>query len=240
MNQNAVKQLKNQDYSHDRQRGNVLVWILVFVALFAALSFTVSQGSRTGGQNISREQAELAATEILDYATALRRAVQELQINGCSDTEIDFGNNVYERYDDTKIEPVGDNTNAPSDGSCGVFNPNGGSLNPVIFARTNPSITISSLFKTGHGSSAERDILGIGNDGENDLTFHFADIDNSICLAFNDKLGIENIDSNTPPTETNILILGDESTNLIGQQSFCYFRNATHPRNFIHTVLIAR
>lgn len=240
MNQNAVKQLKNQGHSHDKQSGNVLFWILIFVALFAALSYTMSQGTRSGGQDISREQAALSATEILDYITALRRAVQELQINGCSDAEIDFGNDIYERYNDTKIEPIGGNTNAPTDGSCGVFHRNGGGLNPVIFARSNPNITVSSIFKTGHGSSAEADVIGIGNDGVDDLLFGLADIDNSICLAFNDKLGVDNVDSNTPPTETDSLILGDESTDLIGQQSACYFRNTANPRNFIFTVLIAR
>ncbi len=114
---------KKQDFKENSgvnpQSGSVIVWILVAVALFAALNYAVSYSSRSGGAQISSEQAKLAATEILDYGHAIRNAVQTLQINGCNDTEISFDQAIVSGYS---------NPNSPSDNSCHVFHPNGGGL----------------------------------------------------------------------------------------------------------------
>ena len=76
------------------ETGGAIVWILVAIALFAALNYAVSKGTRSGATTISKEQAVVASNEILDYGRAIRQAVQTLQINGCGDTEISFENSV--------------------------------------------------------------------------------------------------------------------------------------------------
>ncbi len=115
--------LKKQDFINNApssaERGSAIIWILVMIALFAALNYTISQGSRGGAATISKEKAALAATEILEYASAHKRAVQTLQINGCDETEISF---------ETPDRPEYANANAPTDNSCHVYHINGGGL----------------------------------------------------------------------------------------------------------------
>tara|TARA_B100000686_G_scaffold327900_1_gene387276 strand:+ start:2215 stop:2541 length:327 start_codon:yes stop_codon:yes gene_type:complete len=71
-------------------QGNALFLILIAVALFAALSYAVTNSGR-GSAGVDREQAEIYASQILQQASALEAAVMRLTITGgCSDTDINF------------------------------------------------------------------------------------------------------------------------------------------------------
>jgi hypothetical protein len=71
------------------QRGNVLFLILIAVALFAALSYAVTQSTNSGGANTSKEQAKLDRAELENYMAALQTGIMRLTIvRGC-DT-VDF------------------------------------------------------------------------------------------------------------------------------------------------------
>lgn len=100
--------------------GNVLFLILIAVALFAALSYAVTQSSKGGGGNISRDKAKLIASEIVQYATQMEQTISRMKlINKCADTQISFENSVVAGYI---------NANAPADKRCHVFDANGGGL----------------------------------------------------------------------------------------------------------------
>jgi len=75
--------MKNQN----TQKGNVLFLILIAVALFAALSYAVTQSSRSGG-DASRETNILNAAQLTQYPTSIRTAVLRLVIDGYQDTNI--------------------------------------------------------------------------------------------------------------------------------------------------------
>lgn len=176
------------------ERGSAIIWVFIMIGLFAALSFAISDGSRSGEGTISKEQADLASTEILDYASAIKRAVQELQINGCSDTEISFENGVVSGYS---------NPNSPSDESCHVFKPNGAGLRYVTpnkkwLDNINTSISHYGVWYT----SAQSAVNGLGIDaigsscagGLSDGSCHelitgvpFIQLD--VCKSINKKLG---------------------------------------------------
>ena len=100
------------------------------MALFAALSYAVTQSGRGGG-NIDRETTALAAAQIVQYAGLIQQTIQRLQISaGCADDELSF-------WDDSNGDNTEDNMdnyfnpNAPSDRSCHIFQPEGGSLNSM-------------------------------------------------------------------------------------------------------------
>ena len=62
-------------------KGNALFLILIAVALFAALSYAVTQSGR-GGSGIDREQADILAAQIMNQVAAIQAQIQRLEIIG--------------------------------------------------------------------------------------------------------------------------------------------------------------
>ncbi len=99
-----------------------MVWLMVAISLFAALSFVVSENMRSGDpQMVSQEMAKNHASEILQYSSGVRRAVQAIKIDGVDDTMISF---------ETQLNSGYQNPGCPTD-SCKVFSPTGGGLSYV-------------------------------------------------------------------------------------------------------------
>jgi hypothetical protein len=82
------------------ETGSVLFIILIAVALFAALAYTVSEMMRGGNPNtIGTEKSRLFGNEIINYGRALRQGAQNLKIsNGCADRDISFENETVAGY----------------------------------------------------------------------------------------------------------------------------------------------
>lgn len=104
------------------------------IALFGALSFAMSQGSRTSSTMATAEAAKLAATEIMEYANAVQNAVKALKIQGCQDNQFNFRNAVTDAIVTSGTNPFAPYINAstPANGSCDVFGANGGKINFVL------------------------------------------------------------------------------------------------------------
>lgn len=99
------------------ERGNVLFYILIAVALLAALIFAVAQSGRGNIQQVSEEKARLFATEIIQNTGTMANGVAQLRLRGVRDTEIDFDN------------PVVSYPNANCvDNTCKLFHPGGAGL----------------------------------------------------------------------------------------------------------------
>lgn len=64
-----------------RENGNALFLILIAVALFAALSYAITN-SRRGGGNIDRETATLNAASLVQMTTLLRSAADRMVLFG--------------------------------------------------------------------------------------------------------------------------------------------------------------
>lgn len=100
------------------QAGNVFFIILIAVMLFAALAFTFSKGIQQGGQTISQRQAEIASSDILNYAQRVERGVQTILADRVSENDLSFDNHFISGYANTDCV-----TNA-----CKVFETGGGGV----------------------------------------------------------------------------------------------------------------
>jgi len=73
------------------ERGNALVYVLIAIALFAALSMTL--GRQTGTDeagHLSDERAALHATDIINYAVQVKSAVDQMIFTGSEVDDLDF------------------------------------------------------------------------------------------------------------------------------------------------------
>lgn len=75
---------------HNTQSGNVLFYILIAVALLAALTFAVAQSGRGSGQQINDERARLIASEMIEYSNTVSAAVAQLRLRGVEESELCF------------------------------------------------------------------------------------------------------------------------------------------------------
>lgn len=106
---------KSRRYS--AESGSALIYILVAIALFAALSFAMTQNMR-GGSGQNEEIVQLQATEILQYTNGLQRALRSMRIEGVEFSELSFDNNFVTGYDHVGC---GDN-------KCKIFHIEGGGM----------------------------------------------------------------------------------------------------------------
>ena len=108
-----------------RQHGNALFLILIAVALFAALSYAVTNSGR-GGSGIDKEQASLYAAQIVQYASLMEQTIARMQlINGCGDDEIAFW---HDSNGDGSFTSADDYYNNGSADECFLYKPEGGGL----------------------------------------------------------------------------------------------------------------
>lgn len=176
---------------HDQQ-GNALFLILIAVALFAALSYAVTQSGRGSG-SAAKEQAVLEAAKLLQYATSIQQAVSRMRLmNGCADTSISFENTVVSGYA---------NASAPVDRSCHVFDAAGGAQTWQLPA--SGSGTTSNWFFTGESCVYAIGTGVVGCHGTNgatdsDLVAAVSGISKDVCLQINRGLGINNPSGNPP------------------------------------------
>lgn len=174
------------------QRGNVLFLILIAVALFAALTYAVTQTARTNTADSGREKQDMLAAEILDYAAMIDASIQRLRLSkGCSITDISFfmpGNPDLVGYDHT-----------PSDRpDCRVFSPTAGG---VSYQKPPIGANDGSLWLF----SGTNQVLAVGSDMQgpfgvdsNDLIAFLPYITPELCSAINSKLGLPT----NPPVDT--------------------------------------
>jgi hypothetical protein len=102
--------MRNAQVQRQGESGNVLFLILIAVVLFAALSYAVTQSSRSGGGDANSEKSLISSAQLTQYPAGIRTSIVRMILNGVDVTRLvfnqpsDFG--AGEPIDDTNIDPA--------------------------------------------------------------------------------------------------------------------------------------
>lgn len=183
----------------DARAGSALLWILIAVALFAALGFAVTRGIRGGGEEvIASDVARTRAIDIIQFANGLRGAVRNLRVEGIAAQAVSFETPLLAGY----------NNAGCTEAACRVFGGGGvayreppadwfdsaQSAQPLFGQWYFPAnLCVEDAGSGGAGCNAD------GEDNE-DLVAILPWLRREICVEINEKLGIANPGGN-PPVE---------------------------------------
>lgn len=186
MRMSRPRHISKRTRPNHSEAGNVFLFILIGIVLFATISFVMSRGFRSEGTSgISARQADLMATRIIDYSSKLQSGVDRALRNGCSEQELNF----LEVYTIT-------NPTAPPDGKCNIFQRHGG---PVKFWDTlNERSNMLAIEEAPTASYYQRQFFiggpmrhaGAGDGNTVDLIMFLPDIADALCISINRQLGI--------------------------------------------------
>lgn len=229
------------------EKGNVLFYILIAVAMIAALSYAVAQSGRGNIQKLKEEKAGILAQEILDYTNTLSSAVTQIKLRGVKDSELCFDDANWPGSVDYNHAGCTDNFNH-------VFHIEGAglTLNFPPNEAMNESASPDDLW---HFTGAT-EIQNVGStcNGDNctDLIVTVDELNKETCLAINDMIGMNNPSDNPPVDSTYdnteyqgsfgyVETVGNEAggTDLIGASSGCFYASALAKYVF-YKVLVAR
>lgn len=181
------------------QRGNVFLIILLGIALFAALAFTISRGMRSDTTSrLSAREVELAASDILNYAKRVESAVERLRRKGVSENDISFANNsTTSDYTHTVPQPDNHKVFSASGGNLKYLDPTPW-LDPDMQGYSSSATSWGEWMFSGTNTLNEVGTdCGTGACKELIIALHFVKKD--ICLRINEQLGIDNPGDSPPP-----------------------------------------
>ena len=177
--------------SHNKtngESGNVLFLILIAVALFAALSYAVTQSTRTGGGTGDNETSLISSAQLTQYPAGIRTAVVRMIIGGTDVSNLEF--NVPSAFG--SLSATG----------RGVFHPSGGGA-----TYANAPVDVMSAGTPGtwnFNAENQIDLIGTTNAGgpttaTAEVIAFLPDISLTVCQRINEELGLPA----TPPVEND-------------------------------------
>lgn len=227
----------------NNEQGSVLIYILLGVALFAALSYAVTQSIRlneSATNTSTKEKTSLAYSEIASFLETINQQTVILNtINSIKDTELDYRNNIYKLSNNT-ANSNNINTNCTVS-DCRLFSPYGiNGIQPIIFINGIDTATQSNaaLPQNGHGQVWQIIMNGVGTTNP-DLVFLIHGVTADLCNLYNARNGItttytssttltsigETAASSKPAvfsgTFNTTNQFGEEATSFKGKKSFC-------------------
>ncbi|MGM0422454.1 MAG: hypothetical protein ACQEQL_05060 [Pseudomonadota bacterium] len=184
------------------EKGNALFLILIAVALFAALSYAVTQSGRGGG-GVDREQALIAASQITQYGAGLRTTLTRMVITGSGATDIVF-------------DGTGDEADQ-------VFHVNGGgAVDQAPPANAGTATTYTYMPTDGTNGFH---VTGVGSDDAGDGQDILVGVDGlslAVCRAINTGLGLDA----APTEETTAVVMGTPGTTAAGDNAHSFNSNS--------------
>lgn len=219
--------------------GNALFLILIGVALFAALSYAITQSSRGSG-NIGKETAELHAANLLAFSQSVTHGMDRLLLlNNVNITQIYFNNDTWEAANGSNFNGT---MGSPADPSLYVFHPSGGGVTPLVFqgATTGDCGSCSAgRLLEGHFAVRWVAVPGVGSSAP-ELTLMGAQFSDEVCEAINRRSGMSpatvpdatiggtyHAQGDPVPSSGGLGGAGEVS----GKMAFCIYTASTSMRN---------
>lgn len=181
------------------EKGNALFLILIAVALFAALSYAITQSGRGGG-SIDREQALITASQVTQYAAGLRTTITRMIITGTAVTAVDFTDDTTD--DDDEV------FDAAGGGAIEQDPPSSSQTSATPYDYLVPTTSASGHYMAGIGTNAPEVILLARN------------LTTNVCTEIRRGLGLPttippqvtaNFDHTTPGAIGNATTINGES-----------------------------
>jgi hypothetical protein len=210
----------------------VLFFILIAVALFAALAFVMTQNGR-GTSTLSAEQARLTASEIVEYGSSLRPIVDRMILmNGVLDTDSPAGSGILFDPPGAGVSPL----------TRELFDPTGGNA-PYMTPPPNACNSTCAYVFTGQYT-----VTGAGSDLNPELSMLLVDVPRQVCQMVNVVLGLGTTIptgdplTSVPFTGTNYIAAGgtDAITLSLSGRAECYQESGGAGRYIYINVIRAR
>lgn len=225
----------------NHQSGNVFIIILVAVFLFGALIFTFSKSGSRGLSNMDKQQAKLAAQEIINYSALIEIGIGHVLQNGCSESELSFDTPSLTGY----INP-----DSPIDLSCNIFDKEGGKVpftslsNKTTDGSNMLFMSAVAVVKIGTDSAAN----SCTQDSCTELTMFLGPLDTNLCNEINRQMDAPNITAESisgygskfTGSFTNSDQLGDSPSTYRAISSACMNGNGSPSGLYFYKVLLAR
>lgn len=154
--------------------GNVLLYVLIGVVLFGALSFSLTKQLGTGGMSgtLTENQAKLKAESLINYATGAKAVIEQMHtMQNILPDEFDFIKFGDANYDDP-----------PHRGK--PYHPVGGGL--TVY-EVDEDVFASGTDKRGWVAQTGQNVEWTQTP-THDVVFTFLDLDTSVCKAINKRL----------------------------------------------------
>lgn len=215
------------------ESGNVLFLILIAVALFAALSYAVTQSTRSGGGDASKETNLVNAAGITQYPASVKTAITRMVISSSIDP------------DDLLFDtPSTFGTLLTADQPNAVFYPAGGG---ATYVEAPASVMQTNAAGVWH-FNGENQVENIGTynatlDATNaDLIAFLPNVKKAVCDSIHAKLGLSvvpaditnsaalDIASDMDKADPNIDAGGGtiDATALVGQPQGCFIQSGNY------------
>ncbi len=173
------------------ERGNVLFLILIAVALFAALSYAVTQSTRSGSGDASSETSLINSAQLAQYPAGVRTAVVRMVIGGTSVDNLIFD------------APA--NFSAISDLTYNVFHPTGGGA--VFQVAPKDLLAPGETGEWIYSSRYQIDGIGITDSAQlsgNEVIAFLPGVSRDVCRKLNSEVGITSSNADGVPVTTDL------------------------------------
>jgi hypothetical protein len=245
----SIKNQSGKSAQRISESGNVLFLILIAVALFAALSYAVTQSSRSGSGQATSEKSLLSGAQITQYPAGVRTDIIRMMID--SNTSADqlefnppsaFGTNNA----NLTLNPSNKATRA-------VFHPDGGG---AVYQAAPPDVMDNGAAGTW-SFNAKFSVPNIGTTSTtdasgNELIAWLPGIKQAVCIKIDDALGIASnpvptfdavltdVQDNqqspgyTFPTTPGTPVVSTAGASLSGQPFACFQDTTTSPATYVY------